>query len=193
MAKKSPLENNVSNSKETGRKSKLTTGQVTGIARLSYTSLYTYVRDFGDLFSPGVGQQHKRGRKWGAADLELVLSIRELRRSNTPAAEIHKKLAGGWRVENHSPWSSQDRDTLVEAYVTLTDETNRVLRAAEKEVEQSKFVSQLGLEDYQRIGRLEQKDKELEMSIYKILKHFHLVRELDEKKPWWKRLGEEDE
>lgn len=180
MAQKSKLENNPVKSNKY-----LTTGQVLGIAGIGYSSLYTYVRDFGDLFGPGV-QQHRRGRKWGAADLQLVLSIRALRHDDIPTEEIRAKLASGWRVEKSSPWQQDDRDHLVEAFVVLTDETNRIMREAERAVRDSKWVTGLGLEEFQKIQKIEQKQKELEVTIYKILRHLHLATQLDVKKPWWK-------
>jgi hypothetical protein len=170
------------------RKSKLTTGQVLGIANLGYGSIYNYVREFGGFFSPEV-QKHTRGRKWGAADLELVLSIRALRHDNVPTAEIHKKLAAGWRIENNSAWHKHDRDNLVEAFVTMVGESNRLLREAERAVRDSKFASSISMDERHEIQKLVMRQKELEETIYKILKHFHMVRESDAKKPWWKILS----
>jgi hypothetical protein len=174
------------------RKTRLTTGMVVGISALSYSSVYSYVKEFWDLFNPGV-QQHKRGRSWGADDLGLVLSIRALHHDHLPLAEIHKKLADGWRVENSFPWEHDDRDHLVESYVAVTDETARALFEASRAVRDSRWASNLSMTEHQRIQKLEQRQKELEETIYKLLRHFKLVRELDEKKPWWIRLMGGDE
>jgi hypothetical protein len=191
MDKISPLKNNKQNAHRGKKKTYVTTGQASGITHLAGPTLYQYTREFYDLFSAGV-QQHKRGRKWGAADLDLLLSIKALRHERTPTGEIHAKLAGGWRVK-HSPWSGEDRDHLVEAFVAVTDESNRIMREAERAVDNSKWVTKLGIEEHRKIQDLEIRQKELEEAIYKILKHFKLVREMDGKKPWWKRLSDLEE
>ena len=85
------------------RKTDLTTAQLSCIVKISYGSLYVYVRNFPEYFSPGA-RKHTKGRSWTQEDLELVQSIRCLYHENTGTAEIRGLLASGWRLENQQIW-----------------------------------------------------------------------------------------
>lgn len=173
-------------------KGKLTTGQISGLARLSYGSLYRYVKLFPESFSPGV-QQHKRGRRWSDSDLLVVLSIRALLHEHTPAAEIREKLAEGWRLDNDSALAREERSNLVKALVAIVDETNRIMRETEAEVRAAKFARILTQDDHHQVAKNEQLIKELWVRLDEIELHFRMKTEIDKRverriKPrWWQR------
>jgi hypothetical protein len=74
-----------------------TTGQISGISGLGRQCLYRYVKDFGEFFSD-TARQHKQGRRWTGADLELVESIHALHSKRSTNPKIRELLQGGWRL-----------------------------------------------------------------------------------------------
>ena len=158
-----------------GHVAHLSTGQVIGITRVGYSSLYNYVREFGEFFSPGVNQ-HKRGRKWSPDDLGIVESIRCLRHERKGTDQIREMLTSGWRVENNKAWSKEERARLVEVISSVVEETNRIVEEAIKEIKDSQYQRVLTSGDHLEVERMSQRLKEIEQE-FKILESHWKIKD----------------
>jgi DNA-binding transcriptional MerR regulator len=120
----------------------LSTGQLSGIARVSYMALYRYVKDFSEFFSD-TAKQHKRGRRWNVSDLQIVQAIRYLQHERTPKAEIRRLLADGWRPPANSAYSVESLTRLIEATLLSSEESVNMVCEVEEAVKDIKlFKSQ---------------------------------------------------
>ena len=88
------------------RKTDLNTGQMSAIVRVSFQSLYVYVRTFPEFFSESA-RQHTQGRRWTIEDLEMVQSIRCLYHERAGTEKIRELLASGWRLQNVQIWTRE--------------------------------------------------------------------------------------
>jgi DNA-binding transcriptional MerR regulator len=112
----------------------LSTGQLSGITRVSYMALYRYVRDYSEFFSD-TAKQHKRGRRWTMADLEVVQAIRYLQHERTPKAEIHRLLSSGWRPPANSAFNMETLTRLIEVTLASAEQSTKMVNDVQKAVE----------------------------------------------------------
>lgn len=151
------------------RKSNLTTGQISGLTLVGHGSLYRYVREFPDFFSP-TAKQHKRGRRWTQEDLEMVQAIRCLFHERTGAAKIREMLAAGWRLQDNPAFTREMQSRLIEATLAAAADAEQIATKAKKVIEDNKFASKLSLEDHHEVDRVSQRLIELEIKIDRLAK-----------------------
>jgi len=112
-----------------GERTDLTTGQVSNFTRVSYQSLYVYVRNFPEFFSPSANQ-HTPGRRWKLEDLEMVQAIRSLYHERAGTENIRALLAGGWKLQNVQIWTKEFMALMMEQTLTAQED----LKASAQEV-----------------------------------------------------------
>ena len=105
------------------RKTDLTTAQISAIIRVSFDSLYVYVRNFPEFFSEGA-KKHTVGRMWNQDDLEMVQSIRCLYHEKTGTENIRALLQSGWRLQNVQIWTKELISLLLEQTLKAQEEAN---------------------------------------------------------------------
>jgi hypothetical protein len=115
----------------------LTTGQISGLTQIGYMSLYRYVKDFPEYFSE-TARQHKRGRRWINADLELVQSIRFLYHQHSKKESINQILASGWRQKINPAYNAETLTRMIEDVLGISDEAKTVIKEAQKAFEDYK-------------------------------------------------------
>lgn len=119
----------------------MTTGQVSGLLRLGYDTIYHYLREFPEYFS-STARQGIRGRRWKADDIEMLQAIRCLKQERTGAPRIRELLSSGWRLENEQAWTKELMSRLVESILDLINDLK-------KSVSNTKALEQT-LEGYSR-------------------------------------------
>ena len=173
-------------SEEKKPKAKLTTSQILGFTLVGSSSLYRYVRDFADFFSP-TARQHKKGRRWTIEDLEVVQAIRCLYHERTGSDRIREMLSGGWRVEFNPMYTKELISRLVEVVLAAYEDSREISKKAEEainnSIEQSKsaeFNDQLFRELTISVWDIQDEQKWIE----KGLALRGLVREAKKKGEW---------
>ena len=109
------------------RKTDLTTAQISAIMRVSFDSLYVYVRNFPEYFSDGA-KKHTVGRLWTQEDLEMVQTIRCLYHEKTGTENIRSLLQSGWRLQNTQIWTRELISLLLDQTLTAQEETRLATR-----------------------------------------------------------------
>ena len=135
---------------------KLTTGQISGITMVGFMSLYRYVRDFPEFFNPSA-RQHKRGRRWTVADLEMVQGIRYLYHERKGKDKIRQMLKDGWRPAANSAYTLETLARLIEATLAVSEDAKRIVKDAQKAIDDVKFLKKLGYEDHYRVNVTDKK------------------------------------
>lgn len=169
-------------------KLELTTGQASGVTRVSRTCLYRYVRDFSDFFSPGASQ-HKRGRRWTLNDIELILTIRFLKHEHRGNKLIGESLASGWRSYSDPGYYRQDRGRIIDSVKQIIYGANRNIKEAEEFVEDAKWHRVVTLEDHNEVVRLTQRVKEFEQVLDILMGHWKVKEWVANEKKYQKDTG----
>jgi hypothetical protein len=126
----------MSNFENKGQKWKLTTGQISGITLLGSSSLYRYVRDFPEFFSP-TAKQHIKGRRWTQEDLEKLQAIRCLYHERTGKEKIRELIVGGWRLQDNEAWTRELQSRLIESTLATYAEMEEISKQAIKAVNEA--------------------------------------------------------
>ena len=121
-----------------GGKTDLTTAQVSSFLRVGTDSLYKYVRNFPEFFSPGA-RKHTAGRKWTPEDLEMCWTIRTLYAQRTGTPEIRRLLEGGWKLQNVQIWTKQLMALLLEQSL---DSQDKMQKAAQEVVTLKRLIQE---------------------------------------------------
>ena len=135
----------------------LSTGELSGATWLHSSTIYRYVDEFPQFFSPGA-RKHGRGRRWTKDDLDNILAIRTLHHSHVGHEAIADALESNWRPPSGS---ADDRADLARTIITLTqlsDQLQADLKAAEAKA----------AENEHRLFLLEGRGKNLELQIYRL-------------------------
>jgi len=145
----------------------LTTGQISGLTMVGYMSLYRYVRDFPEFFSPPA-RQHKRGRRWTVADLELVQGIRYLYHERKGKNNIRQMLKDGWRPEANSAYHFETLTRLIEATLAVSEDAKRIVKDAQRAIDDVKFLKKLSYEDHYRVNVTDKKIQNFQSELEQI-------------------------
>jgi hypothetical protein len=115
--------------KNEGQKWQFTTGQISGMTLLGASSLYRYVRDFPEFFSP-TAKQHIKSRRWTQKDLEMLHSIRCLYHERTGKEKIREMIAGGWRLQDNQAWTRELQSRLIEMTLAAYADAKEISKQA---------------------------------------------------------------
>lgn len=110
---------------------KLTTGQVSTFAHISPQSLYIYLKEFSEFFSPSTQTDRPGppGRSWSEEDLMLVQAIRFFHHQKIPAGRIRELLAHGFRLENE-PWTAELISMLISESLAAAADAKKAFQEA---------------------------------------------------------------
>lgn len=143
---------------------KFKTGQLSGITRIGYTSLYRYVKDYREFFSQGV-RRDKRGRRWSLDDLEIVQAIRYLSHERTGKEKIREMLKSGWRPVTNAAYDRETVARLVEAVLATNEQANKLVKSLQKEVDEIRRFRDYVQEARQEVWQMGFRVLELEHKI----------------------------
>lgn len=107
-------------------KREFTTGQVSGITWTSPPTLYRYVRDFPQFFSPSA-RKHTKGRRWTLDDLDTIQAIRTLHHSRTGHDKTIEILTSGWRPAINSEAEREQYSRVAEELFKIAEQTKEKL------------------------------------------------------------------
>lgn len=102
------------------------TAVVVAITEIPPMSIYHYTKTFGEFFS-ATAAQHKRGRRWAQADVNLLLSIQCLFHKREGREKIRQELASGWRIGNQ-PIDSQEAAEVIDKLIRVANQLQEQAR-----------------------------------------------------------------
>ena len=165
------------------RKSNLTTGQISGLTMVGHGSLYRYVKEFADFFSP-TAKQHERGRRWTQEDLDVVFAIRGLYHERAGSAKIREMLAGGWRLQDNPAFTREMQSRLIESAIATAAEAQEITEEALKAVKENQYASSLSLDDHHEVGKMSRRLRELEVKVERLAKKQGVKGYVEGKRAW---------
>lgn len=140
------------------------TGQLSGITRIGYASLYRYVRDYREFFSP-TARKNTRGRRWTHNDLDIVQAIRYLSHERTGKEKIKEMLKSGWRPVANAAYDRETVARLIEAVLASNEQANKLVKSLQKEVDDIRRFRDYVQEARQDVWQMGLKVAELENKI----------------------------
>lgn len=146
------------------KEKQFTTGQLSGITRISYISLYRYVRNYPEFFSDGV-RRHRRGRRWNPSDLAMVQAIRYLLHERKSKAEVKQILRDGFKLQLDSTFTVEAFSRLFEATLALADHSEKLVHDAQRAIDDVKFLHTLTIEQRVQIADMSTKVRQLEHEV----------------------------